>query len=188
MSTQILNPTECGYTSFFSIGSLIWAQGPVGSFVSDKLQIARVIIVQDATKESRSLFFAKPIMHWDVDLDIYLENGKKIEVHTDEGSFIKKMSAYVWEFQRKNPRVNFYGREEKRGLTPQEKEGLVILMQQVESEKLILAHLMKERDKAAAENLWASYEVQQKQKKVLACQKRIWTLQQRIDKIRAKEF
>jgi hypothetical protein len=61
-------------------------------------------------------------------------------------------------------------------------------MQQLESEKMILRYLNQERDKVAATHPWDSYEVQQKQKKVLACEKRIWNLQQRIDKIRAKEF
>lgn len=188
MATRILNSAECGYTNFFSIGPMIWAQGPIGSFVSDRINIARVIIIQDATKESRSLFLAKPIMYWNVDMDIYLDNGTKIEVHTDDGGFIKKMMDYVWELQKKDPRVDFYERGEKPGLTPQEKQGLVILMQQLESEKMILRYLNQERDKVAAKYPWESYEVQQKHKKVLACEKRIWNLQQRIDKIRAKEF
>ena len=188
MSTRILNSQECGYNSFFTIGRIIWAQGPIGSGISDRLQIARVIIIQDATTESRSFFLAKPIMHWNVDLDVYLDNGTKIEVHTDDESFIRKMLEYVWELQQRDPRVKFYEREEKPGLTPQEKQGLVILMQQLESEKMILRYLNQERDKVAAKHPWESYEVQQKHKKVLACEKRIWNLQQRIDKIHAKEF
>ncbi len=186
MATRILNTSECGYVDFFSIGNIIWANGPLGSRVSDRLEIQRVIILQDATTKVGSTLFGKIIYKWDVDLDIFLENGVKIEVHTTDEAFLRKVRPYVWELQKKNPRVGFYEREQKRGLTAREKEGLVILTQQLENEKLLYARLVYERDQLMQQHNWEDIEVQKQQKKVLAAEKRIWNLQKRIDKLRER--
>ena len=103
MATKVLNTDVCGYASFFWIGSIIWANGPIGSMKSDRINIHRVIVVQDASTTTYG-FLGKPNISWDVDLDIYLDDGTVIEVHTDDEYFIKKMMKYVWEIRKDDPR------------------------------------------------------------------------------------
>lgn len=187
MATRILNVDACGFREFMSIGKIVWGFG--GSKGDQRLHILRVTVVQDATKKTGSSLLGKPYFSWDVDLDIYLEDGTKIEVHTTDEKFVRKMMPYCWEIQQKNPRVNFYGpnaEQREQGLSVAEHQKLIILLQQLESEKLILRYHEQVRDEIKATRPWESYEVQQKQRKVLASQKRIWNLQQQIDKLNAK--
>lgn len=186
MPTRILNAEECGYKEFMMIGPNLWGFG--GSKGNQKLHIMRVIVVDEHTKVAGHSLFGKPNYNWDVDLDIYLEDGTKIETHSTNEKFIRRMMTYCWELNKQRPHVNFYGQQEEKReeLTKADRENLVIMTQQLESEKLILNYLIQERDKILATHRWESYEVQVKQKKVLAAEKRIWNLQQRIDRLHAK--
>lgn len=191
MGTTILNADECGYKEFMTIGPLIW--GFNGARGNQRLHIMRVIVVQDNTSKDESFWcklgFAPPQFHWKVDLDIYLEDGTQIQVHTTEPKFLKKMEKYIWELQQQRRHVEFYGQNNPQpvGLTEEEKEYIVILTQQIESEKILMRYMIQEREKREARYDWDSAEVQRQQKKILAAEKRIWNLQRQIEKLRAKE-
>ena len=109
--TEILNTEECGFSYFTTVGKMIIACGLRGGV--KKLDIIRVIVVGNQTKKKSSFLanigLCKPELNFDVDLDIFLADGSKIEVHSTEPNFIRKLTPYIWELQRKNPRIEFYG-------------------------------------------------------------------------------
>lgn len=108
--TVILNKKECGYSYFVIVGDAIIACGL--SAGAQKLDIMRVMVVADESKRKHSGFgifgHGADEMLYDVDVDIYLADGSKIEVHSSERKFLKKLLPYVWELH-KNRRVEFYG-------------------------------------------------------------------------------
>lgn len=109
--TEIINKAACGYTYFVSVGKMILACGIKGGV--KKLDIVRVIVVGDSTKRRYTfldrLGLGSPTIKFDVDVDIYLADGSIIEVHSSEPKFLKKLTPYIWELKRRNPRIQFYG-------------------------------------------------------------------------------
>ena len=108
--TTILNQEVCGFNYFVTVGKMIIACNRQGGV--KKLDIIRVIVVADNSKKRYSFLgrfgLVPPEFTFDVDVDIFLGDGTKIEVHSSEQKFLKKLLPYIWELN-KNPRVEFYG-------------------------------------------------------------------------------
>lgn len=108
--TTILNQVDCGYSYFVTIGKTIFACSLLGGV--KKLDIQRAIVVAENSKKKHSLLsrfgLVAPEFRFDVDVDIFLTDGSKIEVHSSEAKFLKKLLPYIWELH-KNPRTEFYG-------------------------------------------------------------------------------
>lgn len=115
--TEILNSEDCGFDYFVTVGKMIIGCGLRGGV--KKLDIIRVVVVGNQTKKKSSFLsnigLAKADYLFDVDVDIHLADGSLIEVHSSEPKFLQKLVPYVWELQRKNPRVEFYGKTQISG-------------------------------------------------------------------------
>ena len=109
--TVILNTQQCGYSYFVTVGKMIIACGALGNI--KKLDIVRAVVVADRSKKQHSFLSRMGLvpaeLTFDVDVDIYLGDGSRIEVHSSEPKFLKKLLPYIWELH-KNPRVEFYGK------------------------------------------------------------------------------
>jgi len=114
--TVILNSTECGYTYFITVGKAIIGCGLYGGV--HKLDIKRVLVISDKSRRQCGTFniFGSNIrdMTYDIDVDIFLTDGSKIEVHSSDRNFLKKLLPYVWELHT-DCRTEFYGRNKNKG-------------------------------------------------------------------------
>lgn len=200
-TTKILNTEKCGYSYFITVGKAIIACGLKGGV--HKLNIERVVIVADnSVKNSgvlHTLGLSKAEYLYNVDADIYLEEGNVIAVHTSEEKFLQKLLPYVWELEKEDPRVEFYGACRERSAEDATKGvyedpvKLAILEQQLELEqqtyKLLMEQLADSLIKATNEigtDKAANNEIKvlNLQKRALNSQKKVLNLSHQIAQIK----
>lgn len=114
MQTKILNANELNFDSIETIFGRFYGvkHNKLGGAQNiQKLDIARVIVVQDNTTK-QSTFWSRwgldrPITHINADVDIYLTDGTCIQVNSSDTKLLKKLMKHVWEIKAE-PRVKFY--------------------------------------------------------------------------------
>lgn len=107
--TVIVNKDKCKYTDFICVGKEVIAYSWKGGI--KKLDIKRVIVVNNKTQKKHNLLSFCGLVNaelvFDVDLDMYLQDGSVIEIHTTDPKFLNKLVPYIWELNR-NTREEFY--------------------------------------------------------------------------------
>lgn len=106
IETNVLNKRSCGVDYFITLGKHIygcsWRNGV------KRLRIERVLVLADQTKKKTTLAsklgLENATLQFDVDVDIYLDDGRKIEVQSSDPQFLRKLVPYIWELQRQDPR------------------------------------------------------------------------------------
>lgn len=190
--TVILNQTECGYSYFVTMGKMIIACGKGGV---QKLDILRVIVIADNSVKHISFLskvkLATPEINYDVDVDIFLNNGVKIEVHSSEPKFLKKLLPYVWELRKKNPRMEFYGDIPEQYDTREEdienlENKLEVIEHEINLERQLCRNYQERLDGLLVYLDSNSPRVIMAQKKVLASRKKIITMSDQMNKLTRK--
>ena len=189
--TEILNQAECGYNYFVTMRKAIIAVGLKGGV--QKLDIIRVIVVADNSAKPVSflskLGITKSDINYDVDVDIFVANGAKIEVHSSEPKFLKKLLPYIWELKRNNPRIEFYGdvsmdsTEVEQQETYYSEEQVKILTEQLLVERKIYQSLNNQLDDLLLKYTEDDMKVLSMQKRILASRKRILRMSKQISTI-----
>lgn len=191
-ATQILNTTECGYNYFVTVGKTIIGCGLKGGV--KKLDILRVVIIQDNSVKPNTIWsklgLSKANIAYDVDADIYTADGNRIEIHSSEEKFLRKLMPYVWELKKKNPRVEFYGTYQNRPAIDATRtiftdtDQLRILEQQLQIEQQCYDQLMTKVAEAFLAEINPSLKTLNLQKRALNSQKRILKLSRQIADIK----
>lgn len=114
MKTKVLNANELEFDSIDTFFGRIYGvthNKVKGVHKLQKLDIARVIVIQDNTRKESTIWsrwgLDKPITHINADVDIYLTDGTCIQVNSSDVKLLKKLMKYVWEIKA-DPRVKFY--------------------------------------------------------------------------------
>ena len=114
MKTKVLNANELEFDSIDTFFGRIYGvthNKVKGVQKLQKLNIARVIVIQDNTKKESTFWsrwgLDKPITQVNADVDIYLTDGTCIQVNSSDTKLLKKLIKYVWEINL-NPRIKFY--------------------------------------------------------------------------------
>lgn len=115
MKTKVLNVNESGFDTielyFGSICGVKYNKLKGLAEIPKKLKIIRVIAISDNTRKEYTFWsrigLAKPVIHLNVDMDIYLDNGTCIQINSSDEKLLKKLMKYVWEINA-DPRVKFY--------------------------------------------------------------------------------
>lgn len=190
--TVILNQAECGYSYFVTMGKMIIACGKGGV---QKLDILRVIVIADNSVKHVSFLsrvkLAGPEINYDVDVDIFLNNGVKLEVHSSESKFLKKLLPYVWELKKKNTRMEFYGDMPELYDTREEdienlENRLEIIEHEINLERQLCRNYQERLDGLLIYLDSSSPKVIMEQKKVLASRKKIVTMSDQMNKLTRK--
>lgn len=115
MQTKVLNADELEFDSidlyFGNVCGVRYNRFKGLDGVPKKLDIVRVIVVQDNTKKESTMWsrlgLDKPITHVNADVDVYLTDGTCIQVNSSDTKLLKKLMKFVWEVGT-DPRVKFY--------------------------------------------------------------------------------
>ena len=115
MQTKVLNAEEVGFDNIDIYFGRVYGEkhNKLGGLDGGpkKLDILRVIVVSDNTTKKSTILsrwgLDKPITKVNADVDIYLRDGKCIQVNSSDERLLKKLMKFVWEVNA-DPRVKFY--------------------------------------------------------------------------------